>query len=264
MNTINFKKNKESIRFFIIIFFFVGGYAFFFSSMYWMPASVDASYLTKVGIENTWNNRHITITRWDYSEEQGVMEVELSVENKSYDGKNTYDFSAVDLRGRKLTIDTQVTDTDWIVLQIKDIPNKWSDISLRMEVAGEDKERLKLYTNINDVNKVKRIKSLNRIGYLQKRFESEICNYKKGVEHKQGEIKILNQEITEVKKEIERLTEAKLYQTEKQKQESDTLIADAQSTIFAKEKNINTLHGEIEEINRRIEMKEKQKKDLMN
>ena len=170
MNTINFKKNKESIRFFIIIFFFVGGYAFFFSSMYWMPASVDASYLTKVGIENTWNNRHITITRWDYSEEQGVMEVELSVENKSYDGKNTYDFSAVDLRGRKLTIDTQVTDTDWIVLQIKDIPNKWSDISLRMEVAGEDKERLKLYTNINDVNKVKRIKSLNRIGYLQKRF----------------------------------------------------------------------------------------------
>lgn len=80
MNTINFKKNKESIRFFIIIFFFVGGYAFFFSSMYWMPASVDASYLTKVGIENTWNNRHITITRWDYSEEQGVMEVELSVE----------------------------------------------------------------------------------------------------------------------------------------------------------------------------------------
>ena len=116
MNTINFKKNKESIRFFIIIFFFVGGYAFFFSSMYWMPASVDASYLTKVGIENTWNNRHITITRWDYSEEQGVMEVELSVENKSYDGKNTYDFSAVDLRGRKLTIDTQVTDTDWIVL----------------------------------------------------------------------------------------------------------------------------------------------------
>lgn len=168
------------------------------------------------------------------------------------------------MRGRKLTIDTQVTDTDWIVLQIKDIPNKWSDISLRMEVAGEDKERLKLYTNINDVNKVKRIKSLNRIGYLQKRFESEICNYKKGVEHKQGEIKILNQEITEVKKEIERLTEAKLYQTEKQKQESDTLIADAQSTIFAKEKNINTLNGEIEEINRRIEMKEKQKKDLMN
>ena len=60
------------------------------------------------------------------------------------------------------------------------------------------------------------------------------------------------------------MTEAKLYQTEKQKQESDTLIADAQSTIFAKEKNINTLNGEIEEINRRIEMKEKQKKDLMN
>lgn len=264
MNIINFKKNKESIRFFIIIFFFVGGYVFFFSSMYWMPASADASYLTKVGIENTWNNRNITINRWDYSEEQGVMEVELSVENKSYDGKNTYAFSAVDLRGRKLTIDMKITDADWIVLQIKDIPDKWSDVSLRMEVDGENKERLKLYTNINDVNKVESIKSLNRVGYLQKRFESEICNYKKEAECKQGEIKVLNQEITEVKKEIDRLTEEKLYQTEKQKQESDTLIADAQSTIFTKEKSINTLNGEIEEINQRIEMKEKQKQDLTN
>lgn len=262
MNTINFKKNKESIRFFIIIFFFVGGYMFFFSSMYWMPASVDASYLTKVGIENTWNERYITINRWDYSEEQGVMEVELSVENKSYDGKNTYDFSAVDLRGRKLTIKKMVDDVDWIVIQIKDIPDKWSDISLRMEIAGEDGERLKLYTNINDVNKVKSIKSLDRIGYLQKRFESEISNYKDEVNKKQNEIEELNKEMSEIHKEIERITEAKLYQTEKQKRDSDSLIADANSSISIKEKQINTLNGDIEEIKQRIEMKEKQKEDV--
>lgn len=264
MNTINFKKNKESIRFFIIIFFFVGGYAFFFSSTYWMPASVDASYLTRLGIENTWNDRQVIINRWDYSEEQSLMEVELSVENKSYDGKNTYDFSAVDLRGKRLTVKIQVADPDWIVLQIKDVPDKWSDISLRMDMAGDDRERLKLYTNINDVDKVKGIENLDRTGYLQKRFESEVTNYSKEMEKKKNEIEKLQQEIAEVEKEIDRLTEAKLYQTDKQKQESDTLIADAQSTISSKEKQINTLNGEIEEINQRIEMKERQKADLTN
>lgn len=264
MNTINFKKNKESIRFFIIIFFFVGGYAFFFSSTYWMPASVDASYLTRIGVENTWNDRRVTINRWDYSLEQNLMEVELSVENKSYDGKNTYDFSAVDLRGRKLVTKTQVADPDWIVLQITEIPEKWSDISLRMEIACVNQDRLKLYTNINDVNKVTTIESLNRTGYLQKRFESEIANYQAEVEAKKNEIEKLQREITEVQKEIERITEAKLYQTDKQKQESDTLIADANSTISTKEKQIHTLNGDIEEINRRIEMKEKQKEDLIH
>lgn len=261
MNKINLKKNKESIRFLIIIFFFVGGYMFFFSSMYWMPASVDASYLTRIGVENTWNDRKVTINRWDYSEELNLMEVELTVENKSYDGKNIYDFSAVDLRGRKLTAEIQVEDADWIVLQIKDIPDKWSDISLRMEIADDNRERLKLYTNINDVNKVSSIEKLNRTGYLQKRFESEIDNYKAEVEEKKSKINKLNQEIAEVRKEIDRITEGKLYQTEKQKQESDSLIADAQSTISSKEKQIGTLNGEIEEINLRIGMKEKQKEE---
>ena len=261
MNKINFKKNKESIRFLLIIFFFIGGYVFFFSSMYWMPASVDASYLTRVGKETTWNDRNVTITRWEYSEKQNLMEVELSVENKSYDGKNKYDFSAVDLRGRKLKAETVIEDADWIVLQLKEIPEKWSDVSLRMEIAGADKERLKLYTNINEVAKVEKIETLSRSGYLKKRFEGEIENYQTSVSEKQKKIETLQGEIGEVRKEIERITESKLYQTDKQKQESDSLISDANSTISTKEKQIATLQSEIEEINKRIEMKEKQKED---
>ena len=45
---INWKKNRDNIRFFIIIFFFVGGYIFFFSSQMWMPVTADASYITPV------------------------------------------------------------------------------------------------------------------------------------------------------------------------------------------------------------------------
>ncbi len=263
MNKLAFKKNKESIRFILIIFFFIGGYLFFFTSSFWMPASIDASYLTKVGAENLWNDRAVTITRWDYCEEQSKMEVELSIENKSYDGKNKYVFYTVDSNGNKLVTEVKVEEPDWVVLQIKELAGKWSDISLRMEIADTDLDRLKLYTNVVDVNKVDKIEDLDRTGYLNKRFEGEIVNYKKTIEEKNAEIQKIENEISEIKKEINRLTEAELYQTEKQKQESEALIGDANSTISSKEKKISTLQAEIDEINKRIEMKQKQQEDLM-
>ena len=263
MNKLTLKKNKESVRFIIIFFFFIGGYIFFFSSRLWMPASVDASYLTRLGIESTWNDRNVIITRWDYCEEQHEMEVELTVENKSYDGKNKYDFSAVDLSGNKLVTEVKVEEPDWIVLQIKELPDKWSDISLRMEVADANLERLKLYTNVVAVTKVKKIEDLDRNGYLNKRFEGEVANYKHTIKEKQSEIEKLKSEIEEINKEIKRLADAELYQTDKQKQESEALIGDANSTISTKEKKIGTLNSEIDEINRRIEMKQKQQQDLI-
>ena len=64
---INWKKNRDNIRFFIIIFFFVGGYIFFFSSQMWMPVTADASYITPVGSEKSWDDRKVIINRWEYS-----------------------------------------------------------------------------------------------------------------------------------------------------------------------------------------------------
>lgn len=262
INKINLKKNKDAVRFLIIIFFFVGGYTFFFSSMYWMPSSADASYLTKLGEVSQWNDREVTINRWEYSEKQCAMEVELSVGNKSYDGKNRYQFSAQDLRGRVLDCETRVEEDDWIIIRIKNIPSKWSDISLRMEIKGDDKDRLKLYTNIVDVDKVEAFEELDRNGYLAKRFDTEIKNLLAEKNEKNNQIVKLKNEIGEVKKEIDRITDEKVYQTDKEKAASDSLIADAQGTITSKEKEIENLTSDIDEINKRIEMKEKEKSDL--
>ena len=145
------KRNKDAIRFFIIIFFFVGGYVFFFSSTYWMPTSADASYLTKIGVTNSWEDREVTINRWQYSETQQLMEIDLDVANKSYDGINKYKFSAMDLKGNKLKCDVMIEEDDWIILRISGIPKRWSDVSLRMEMPDGTGDRLKLYTNVVDV-----------------------------------------------------------------------------------------------------------------
>ena len=65
-----------------------------------------------------------------------------------------------------------------------------------------------------------------------------------------------------VQKEIERINKDKLYQTESEQAESDSLIADANSTIASKQKQIQELIADTDEINKRIEMKNREKTDL--
>lgn len=261
-DNISIKRNKDSIRYFIIIFFFVGGYVFFLSSTLWMPASADASYLTRIGTTTTWEDREVTINRWQYSEKQQLMEVDLDISNKSYDGINKYKFSAIDLKGYNLKCEVEIEEDNWIVLRISDIPKKWSDISLRIEMPDGKGDRLKLYTNIVDVEKVAELKKLGRNGYMAKRFNLEISNLQKEIDDNNKQINILNNEIVEVQKEIERINKEKLYQTEKEQAASDLLIAEANSTIASKQKQIQDLMEENDETNKRIEMKSKEKSDL--
>lgn len=259
---ISIKRNKDAIRFFIIIFFFVGGYVFFFSSTYWMPTSADASYLTKIGVTNLWEDREVTINRWQYSETQQLMEIDLDVANKSYDGINKYKFSAMDLKGNNLKCEVMIEEDDWIVLRISDIPKRWSDVSLRMEMPDGTGDRLKLYTNVVDVERVTELKSMDKNGYMAQKFNIEISNMQKEVKSDNKQIDKLNNEIAEVQKEIERINKEKIYQTDKEKTESDTLIAEANSTITSKQKDIQELMADIDEINKRIDMKNKEKSDL--
>ena len=259
---ISIKRNKDAIRFFIIIFFFVGGYVFFFSSTYWMPTSADASYLTKIGVTNSWEEREVTINRWQYSKTQQLMEIDLDVANKSYDGINKYKFSAMDLKGNNLKCKVMIEEDDWIVLRISDIPKRWSDVSLRMEMPDGTGDRLKLYTNVVYVERVTELKSMDKNGYMAQKFNIEISNMQKEVESDNKQIDKLNNEIAEVQKEIERINKEKIYQTDKEKTESDSLIAEANSTITSKQKDIQELMADIDEINKRIDMKNKEKSDL--
>lgn len=221
-----------------------------------------ASNLTKIGVTNLWEDREVTINRWQYSKTQQLMEIDLDVANKSYDGINKYKFSAMDLKGNNLKCEVMIEEDDWIVLRISDIPKRWSDVSLRMEMPDGTGDRLKLYTNVVDVERVTELKSMDKNGYMAQKFNIEISNMQKEVKSNNKQIDKLNNEIAEVQKEIERINKEKIYQTDKEKTESDTLIAEANSTITSKQKDIQELMADIDEINKRIDMKNKEKSDL--
>lgn len=254
MNKIGFFRNKDSIYFVIIIFLFIAGYAFFFTSRLWMPPGSDVRYLTNLNEDVNWGNRTIQIIRWDYCDESKTMEVELDVENSEFDGKNSYDFEALEYGGKELKIKKIVEEADWIVIQISELPKRWSEVSLRMFVAGTDSDKLKLYTNIKAVNKVEQVVEKDINGYRVGRLEAEILNYQNEVADKNKEISELTAEIENIQAEISRLEESKTYQTEIQIEATNEKISDANTKLISNQEKIMDLQEEIEEINKRIEM----------
>ena len=160
------KKRNRNIFFSIVLFLFIGGYTVFFTSRFWLRIPVQSGNATKIGTTVDWNDREVKLIRWEYSKQQNEMEVELDITNKRYDGINRYKFSAVDLNGNPLYVDKIIEEDDWIVLQIKDLPSRWSDISLRMDMPKEREDTtLKLYSSLQDVKKVGKIEKRSRTEY---------------------------------------------------------------------------------------------------
>ncbi len=255
-----FYQKKGNLHFFLILFIFIGGYLFFFTSNSWMPAGSSANALTPTGQENEWNGRTVSVIRWDYCENSGMMEVELAIRNTSYDGQNTYEYSALEKQGKNLSVKTVLEEADWVILQIADLPRRWSEISLRMDMK-EDAESLgllKLYTNVNDVHCVDRIVKKDRDGYLKARFETQIAAYKSAIESLQGEIQNLEKEMQEINSEIARLQESRQYQTEEQQTATDRAITEAESKYKSAETEISGKQAEIAEMNERITLTQKQ------
>lgn len=256
----SFYQKKGNLRFILILFVFTGGYLFFFTSNAWMPAGSSANALTQLGQESEWNGRTVSVTRWDYCENSGTMEVELDIRNTSYDGQNTYEYSALEKMGGKLPVSVILEEADWVILQITDLPKRWSEVSLRMDMTehAESMGLLKLYTNVNDVSRVNSIEKRDREGYRMVRFETQIQTYQNMIGSLQAEIQDLESEKHEISRETERLQEGRQYQTLEQQRATDQAVAEAESKYKGAEAEIAEKQAKITEMNERIALTRKQ------
>ena len=256
----SFHQKKGNLRFFLILFVFTGGYLFFFTSNAWMPAGSSANALTPPGQETVWNGRTVSVTRWDYCEKSSVMEVELDIRNTAYDGQNTYRYSALEKLGGKLSVSVILEEGDWVILRITDLPKRWSEVSLRMDMAehAESAGLLKLYTNVNDVNRGSSIEERDRDGYRKVRFETQIQTYQNMIGSLQDEIRDLENEKQEISRETARLQEGRQYETLEQQRATDQAVAEAESKYKSAEAEIAEKRAEITEMNERIVLTQKQ------
>lgn len=256
-------RKKGSLAFYLVLFFFAGGYLLFFSSSMWMPASLSASLQTTLGDEMEWNGRFFRIVRWDYCEDLEMMEVEMDVRNDSFDGINKYEFHAVARNGGSPVVETVIGEPDWIILQIKDVSGDFGELSLRVNLPkGTEEEMLKLYTNVNDVNRVSSIEKKDKKGYQCGRVMLQMEGYHKKIREKQARIKDLENQDRQMQEEIGRLQEDTGYLTEEQKQEAASRVMEIEGNRKGNTEETEKLRQEIRELEERIRLAEKQIRDL--
>lgn len=265
-------KPKSRIRFsgrwyFISVFvLFTVGYLVFFTSNYWMPVTSSATAFTVPGREQSWNGKGITLIRWDYCEENQVMEVELDVRNLAYDGQNKYQFTAQARGGSQIRVTPIIEDGDWIILHLTDLPKRWSEILLRMDQEAYNDQTagaLKLFTNIKDVHRVGKIETKDWAGYRKQRFENQIALSRDQIEECQQEITAKQKKIQEIESEMIRLDETKKYQTADEQVQTDQSIETARKEIAKKEEEILDLQEEIRQLTEKVSLIQKQMEEVL-
>lgn len=260
------RKNRSlGILIFLIVFF--GGYAFFFTSKLWVDQRGSAKTLTKIGTSFSLNKRDVTLLKWDYSEEQLMMEICLEIKNVAFDGYDTYKYEVVDSNGNEADIEKVVETPDFVVLDISNLKEKWTEVSLRMSLPDEADESgvIRMYTNINDVEKTDHIEAKSKDEYEMERLEIQIEAYKAQIKEDKNGIEEENTYQTTISDEIERLTEQMKHQTNDEIKETQELIESAQTKLSESKERVKRYESDITENEEKIqnasEMKESYKSD---
>lgn len=264
MQKLKWKNILNNMSFLFPIFFFIGGYLFFFTSNAWMPSALSATAWTEIGEVSTWNGREITLVRWDYCKKSNTMEIELDIRNTSYDGINSYDFLALDTKGNRPGTEIIIEEPDWVIVQIKDVPEKWSELQLRMDMENNSTGYYKIFTNINDIHRVNAIAKKDWNGYRIGRFESQMTVCQEEIRQDKEAIQKLEKEKVEIKKEITRLEKGKKYETTSQQEDTDKVIADADGKYSDAERTILAYQEDIAELEEEISMLQKQMSEVSN
>lgn len=265
MDSYGVMKRKNTFYFYVVIAVIVGGYFFFLTSNQWMPTNAAANLFSPLNETMQWNSRDITIERWEYSPEQEIMEVELALVNQSYDGMDSYYFSAVDRKNDKLNVSKVVEDPDWIILQITGVSKNFGEVSLRlnMEESSDPLDALKMYTNVHDVARVDSISAKEKKEYQADRLRREISIYDKTIEKATKTISELTAQNKNMQKEIDRLNQDFSFQTDDQKEDTTERISEIQSNQRSNQEEIEDQQKMIEEDQKRIELLQKQIEEVI-
>lgn len=247
------RKGTKNLFFVLFFFFFIGGYLLFFTSRYWMPTSGEAERLSPLNQEIDWNSQKVRLLRWEYSPDQKLMEVELGITNTTFDGVDRYRYSAWESRKGELAVKPVLEDSDWAVVQIRNVPERFGEISFRMEMPeNENAGMIRMYTNINDVEYTDQINTKDKKGYQKQRFQTEITACEKEIEDLTNGIRKSEMQIETITEEIADMEAKKEYQTDEQKENTDKLINQAKEKIDTIKETIAGTYADIEEQEERI------------
>lgn len=255
-----FKKKKRARynkRMYGIILFLILGYTFFFSTKIWYVDKSDLMTATEINTICSWEGREIQLISWDYSETQNEMQIQLSINNKSYDDINTYKVKAIESESGNLDTKIIIAREDLYVVNIMNVPRKWQQILLKFSFEDGD-SFCKFATNKFDVATVDTIENHTYEEYMIARFESLVDYYEEKIQAFKKDIVKQNTIIENCNADIEKYKAQEEFQTELEQKDTEKLIATANTKISSAQSKITEDNSNIQEYSERIELAKKQ------
>ncbi len=232
----------------------------FFTSNEWFPKDGKLIEETPIGTTVTFADRDFSLKRWDYSPNQKMMELEFEILNHSTDGIENLYYEAVERKKGSLKVETFYEENALTIIRIKDIPEKFKEISFRIKLKQDSEEVLKWFTNKNAVNHVEKIEDNSEQQYLIDREKANIVESETKIETNREAILEKETKIKNANESINRLIDSKKYQTEEDQLNTDAMIqklendiVEYQETIAALDEEIRASETKIEEYNKKIE-----------
>ena len=149
----------------VLLCILAGGYFLFFTSKIWMPNNETLIEPTPLYARQVMNRHEVYLSQWAYSVKDRAMEVIIEIEAKDLVSEGI-EFEAVDRTAGKLPIQAVTEHTDYLVLRITNVPEKWKEISIRLwEKEEKNAKLLRLYTNIEKVDKVAKLPQKEEMDY---------------------------------------------------------------------------------------------------
>lgn len=217
-------------------------YFFVLSSTVWIPQNSKFK-ITEMNAQMFEPNseRSIILTRWDYSEKQSKMQIQFQIENKSYDGKDRYEWAAVDRNKGELKTKAVYQDRNILVVEIEEVPKNWSIISLRMGMEGEDPNQaflFKVYGNDTNIRSVSLIDQDDKNDFYIYDLENEIALDRKEIKKQEKIVVTQEKKLKELQAIINSKTSDLKYMTEKELEEATEELAGLENIEESYETNI--------------------------
>lgn len=261
----NVKIKRQGNRLLIGAFLlFVASYCFFFTSKVWMPPTYEDIHVTGIGSTVQANDRKVTLVSWTYDEERHIQEVIFEIDNASIDGINQYRWSAIDISRGGCIVEPVVEQGDFIVLHIKDIPARWTELSLRMDVKPDasrqtEFQMMRFYTSKQTVSQVSSITKKSETAYRMEACDIWIGLHQTQIDKLAKEIEDCEEKIRNASDRIKELEGKEAYQTEIEKADTLEMISGLESEkakyLSEKESSLQ----EIAEMNQKIKLRKKMK-----
>lgn len=241
------KRIKRDINFGnkILLYFLIGGYLFFISSSVWMPDFRELIDATPYYEVQAMADHEIYLTKWVFSEEDQAMEIITEIETKDLIAAGL-EYEAIERTQGELKVQAVLETTDYMIFRITGIPEGWREISLRL-TEKESGDVLRLYTNLDMVERISDLPEKDQKGYEADRLEAQIGYDNFQIQEEELKIEKLRDENIELEKRIAEL-EASTYPTQEEAEEAGNTVAKAQDTVSANEADIEDRAGRIEEL----------------